>query len=149
MKIPLVLGAALACGTTQTTHDVNAPKNFIYFGVERSRIAEAGFLGSESIVGALLKYRWQELEPERDRYDLQPILQDLAFLEQPGKELFVQLQDVSFEEAIVNVPDYLRDDPVFGGGVGRQYSLENDNETVSIADGWVARRWDPAVMLVY
>ncbi len=57
MKIPLVLGGALACGTTQTTHDVNASKNFIYFGVERSRISEPGFLESKSIVGAQLKYR--------------------------------------------------------------------------------------------
>ena len=143
--VGLVLGAALACGTTQTTHDVNAPKNFIYFGVERSRILEAEFLETESIVGAQLKYRWQELEPDRDRYDLQPILQDLAFLEQHGKALFVQLQDVSFEEGIVNVPDYLRNDPAFGGGVARQYSFEEDDETVPIAEGWVARRWDPAV----
>ncbi len=29
---------------------------------------------------------------------------------------------MSFEEAIVNVPDYLRGDPAFGGGVARQYS---------------------------
>jgi hypothetical protein len=141
----LVLGAALACGAAQPTYDVNAPENFIYFGVERSRISEAGFLESESIVGAQLKYRWPELEPDRDRYDLQPILQDLAFLEEHGKALFVQLQDVSFEEAIVNVPDYLRNDPAFGGGVARQYSFEEDDETVPIAEGWVARRWDPAV----
>lgn len=65
--IPLVLGATLACSTTQTAHDVNAPKNFIYLGVERSRISEAEFLGSKSIVGAQLKYRWQELERDRDR----------------------------------------------------------------------------------
>ena len=140
-----LLGAAVACGTTPTTQDVEAPKSFIYFGVERSRISEAGFLETESIVGAQLKYRWPELEPERDRYDLQPILDDLAFLQQQGKMLFVQLQDVSFEGTIVNVPDYLRNDPAFGGGVARQYSFEDDDETVPIAEGWVARRWDPVV----
>jgi len=141
----LLLGAALACGTAPPTQDVEAPKNFVYFGVERSRISEAGFLETESIVGAQLKYRWPELEPERDRYDLQPILDDLAFLQQQGKGLFVQLQDVSFEGTIVNVPDYLRNDPAFGGGVARQYSFEDDDETVPIAEGWVARRWDPVV----
>ena len=93
----LLLGAALACGTTPTTQGVEGPRNFIYFGVERSRISEAGFLETGSIVGAQLKYRWPELEPEHDRYDLQPILDDLAFLQQHGKALFVQLQDVSFE----------------------------------------------------
>ena len=141
----MLLTATLACSAPEAPHDVSAPKNFIYFGVDRSRIAEAEFLETESIVGAQLKYRWPELEPERDRYDLQPILQDLAFLEQHGKKLFVQLQDVSFEETIMNVPEYIRSDPAFGGGVARQYSFEDDAETVPIAEGWVARRWDAAV----
>jgi hypothetical protein len=139
------LGAVLACGTRQETDDIEVPKNFIYLGVERSRIAEEEFLDSPSVVGAQLKYRWQELEPERDVYDLQPNLQDLAFLERHGKQLFIQLQDVSFEEDIINVPDYLRSDPAFGGGIARQYSHDDDDDTVLIAEGWVARRWDPAV----
>lgn len=141
----LGLGAVLACGSGQVADEAKVPENFIYFGVERSRIAEEDFLGSPSIVGAQLKYTWQELEPERDVYDLQPVLQDLAFLERHGKELFIQLQDVSFEEDIINVPDYLRRDPVFGGGVARQYSHDDDDDTVLIAEGWVARRWDPAL----
>jgi hypothetical protein len=66
-------------------------------------------------------------------------------LEQHGKKLFVQLQDVSFEETIVNVPEYILSDAAFGGGVARQYSFEDDAETVPIAEGWVARRWDAAV----
>jgi hypothetical protein len=140
-----VLGAAFACGTAPETRNVETPKNFIYFGRDRSRISETEFLETETIIGAQLKYTWPELEPERDRYDLGPILEDLAFLEQHGKALFVQLQDVSFEEKIVNVPDYLRSDPAFGGGVARQYSFEDDDETIPIAEGWVARRWDPPV----
>ena len=141
----LLLAAVLACSTPESGLDVDGPRNFVYFGMERSRISEAAFLDSKSIIGAQLKYRWQELEPERDEYDLQPILQDLAFLEKHGKALFLQIQDVSFEESIVNVPDYLRSDPAFDGGVARQYSFANEDETVPIAEGWVARRWDPAV----
>ena len=60
-----------------------------------------------------------------------------------GKRLFVQLQDVSFSEE-VPVPDYLRD-PAFGGGVARKYEYEGDDESKAVFDGWVARRWDPAV----
>ena len=141
----LVVGAAVAVGATRMTHGVNAPQNFIYFGLERSRISEPGFLGTEAVVGAQLKYRWQELEPDRDRYNLRPILEDLAFLEERGKKLFVQLQDVSFEGTIINVPDYLLSDPAFSGGIARQYSFEDDDERVPIPEGWVARRWDPAV----
>jgi len=143
--ISFLFGAVLTGCSVHNDRDSSAPQNFIYFGLDRERIAEAGFLESESIVGAQLKYRWPELEPERDSYDLQLILQDLAFLETHGKRLFIQLQDVSFDESIINVPRYLRTDPGFGGGAARQYEDHGSNDTTLTAEGWVARRWDPAV----
>jgi hypothetical protein len=121
-----------------------APQHYVFFGLERERISEPSFLENKNIVGAQLKYMWRELEPERDRYDLKPLLDDLAFLERQGKRLFVQLQDVSFSEE-VPVPDYLRTDPAFGGGVARKFEYDGDNEAKALFDGWVARRWDPAV----
>ncbi len=123
---------------------MTGPADFIFFERERHRISEPSFLEDENIVGAQLRYTWRELEPERDRYDLRPLLDDLAFLESHGKLLFVQLQDVSFSEEVL-VPDYLRTDPAFGGGVARKYDYEGDDETNAQFDGWVARRWDPAV----
>lgn len=59
--------------------------------------------------------------------------------------MFIHLQDVSFDETRINVPDYIRDDPAFHGGAARQYEFEDDDETRPILGGWVARRWDPAV----
>ena len=56
----------------------------------------------------------------------------------------MQLQEVSFDERI-NVPDYLVEDPAFGGGVARQYEWERSDDSDATFDGWVARRWDPAV----
>ena len=120
---------------------VSDPRHFIFFDRERQRIAEPDFLENQNVAGAQLKYSWRELEPERDRYDFRSLLNDLAFLEKHNKRLFVQLQDVSFSEAIL-VPDYLVKDPVFGGGVARQYVVDGDTARF---DGWVARRWDPAV----
>jgi len=141
----MVLLVSIAAGTEAGKGgDIAGPKNFIFFDRERQRISESGFLENEFIAGAQLKYTWRELEPERDRYHLQPLLDDLAFLERHGKRLFVQLQDVSFSEE-VNVPDYLRTDPVFGGGVARKCEYEGDDESKARFDGWVARRWDPAV----
>lgn len=134
-------GAGVKAGDVGETA---TPRNFIFFGRDRQRIAEPAFLANKRIVGAQLKYTWRELEPERDRYELQPLLDDLAFLERHGKRLFVQLQDVSFSEEVV-VPDYLRADPAFGGGVARKYEYEGDDESRAHFDGWVARRWDPAV----
>jgi len=120
------------------------PRNYVFFNRERERISEASFLGTPSIEGAELKYTWRELEPERDRYSLGPVLADLAFLERHGKRLFVQLQDVSFDER-VNVPDYLREDSTFGGGAARQYEMPGNDESKARFEGWMARRWDPAV----
>jgi len=121
------------------------PRNFIYFGLERARIHETSFLSNPGAVGAQLKYTWRELEPERDRYAFDSIRADLAFLEEHGKQLFIQLQDVSFEGRGPNVPDYVLSDPAFHGGVALQYYLEDDDPARPIPEGWLARRWDPAV----
>ncbi len=128
----------------EEVNDITGPESFIFFGRDRQRIPEPAFLENTHIAGAQLKYTWRELEPERDRYELQPLLDDLAFLERHGKRLFVQLQDVSFSEEVL-VPDYLRTDTAFGGGVARKYEYEGDDESKAHFDGWVARRWDPAV----
>jgi hypothetical protein len=118
----------------------SGPVNFIFFNRDRHRIADAEFLATGAVAGALLKYTWRELEPERDRYVLESVGADLAFLRRHGKRLFIQIQDVTFDET-VNVPDYLRSEPVFNGGVARKYEA---GATLRF-DGWVARRWDPVV----
>jgi hypothetical protein len=137
--------ALIAASLVGSPNVAERPRNFIFFNVERARISETTFLETESIVGAQLKYTWRELEPERDRYEFGAILEDLKFLEEHGKRLFVQLQDVSFDERL-NVPDYLIDDPAFGGGAARKYEFQGDDESKPVFDGWVARRWDPAVI---
>jgi hypothetical protein len=137
-----VLVIAIVVGTgALPEHRAAGPRHFIFFGLERDRIADSPFLSNENIAGAQLKYTWRELEPARDRYELRRLLGDLAFLERHGKRLFVQLQDVSFSDDIP-VPDYLITDPAFGGGVARKYEGEGQSTRF---DGWVARRWDPAV----
>lgn len=136
--VVVVLTALLALGGHPSR-----PAHFIYFGIERDRIRESSFLDEPAIVGAQLRYTWPELEPERDRYELGPLLADLAWLGRHGKRLFVQVQDVSFSDTIVNVPAYLLTDTAFHGGVARQYDETGDGRLVP--EGWVARRWDPAV----
>src|SRR5262249_19400369 len=66
------------------------------------------------------------------------------FLARHGKRLVVQLQDVTFDER-VNTPDYLARDPEFHGGSARKYEALSDDDSRVRFDGWVARRWDPAV----
>jgi hypothetical protein len=130
-----------ACEPTNAGHAA-APRNYVFFGREHDRIAEPSFVTHEQVTGAQLTYTWRELEPERDRYDLQPLRERLALLDRHGKRLFLQLQDVSFSERVL-VPDYLRTDTAFHGGAARKY--EGDSDSTARFDGWVARRWDPAV----
>ncbi len=121
------------------------PRHYVFFNRERARISEPSFLETRAFEGAQLKYTWRELEPEKDKYDFSALRTDLAFLTSKGKRLFVQLQDVSFDGNIVNVPEYLRRDPLYKGGADRDFRIEGDDEARATPAGWVARRWDPAV----
>ncbi len=85
------------------------------------------------------------LEPGRDEYNFGMIREDLAFLASRGKKLFVQFQDVTFNPSRINVPLYLQHDSQYNGGADKQYSIEGDDEGHATVEGWVARRWDPAV----
>ena len=126
-------------------HESAAPqtvRHYVYFNVQRARIAEPWFVASTSFEGAQLKYRWPELEPEKDRYDFSSIRSDLAQLRRSGKRLFIQLQDVSFDASIINAPAYLLSDSAFHGGIAGQYPSD---DSTGKPQGYVARRWDPAV----
>lgn len=143
-----ILVLAAASGTPDGSRSRVAgtdPQNFIFFGFERSRIADPAFLSTPGIAGAQLKYSWRELEPVRGQYDFDAIRGDLKRLEGAGKRLFIQLQDVSFVDTLINVPQYLVEDPAFHGGVAAQYEFAADNDSAPTLEGWVARRWDRAV----
>jgi hypothetical protein len=47
--------------------------------------------------------------------------------------------------SIINVPGYLLNDKKYNGGIAKQYQYPGDDEQNAIPEGWVARRWDPAV----
>jgi len=76
-------------------------------------------------------------------YNFSKIENDLNFLNSIHKYLFIQLQDRSFEPTIFNVPDYIREDKIYHGGVAMQYDFPEEGKPITT--GWVARVWDPAV----
>lgn len=129
-----LLGAP--CGTRSPAAP---PSHYVFFGRDHERMADPAFLTHPAIAGAQLAYAWRQLEPERDRYEFSEIREQLALLQRHGKRLFLQIQDVSFTERVL-VPEYLRRDPAFHGGAARKYEGRE-----GVFDGWVARRWDPAV----
>jgi hypothetical protein len=120
-------------------------QHYAFFNRDRERIFEAAFLETKTMAGAQLKYTWRELERGMDDYDFSAIQHDLAFLSGKGKKLFIQLQDASFDPKLIHVPRYLLNEPRYHGGADKQYRIKGDDEEHAVPEGWVARRWDPAV----
>ena len=119
-------------------------KHYIFFNVYRDRIHESSFLNTKQIEGAQLKYTWPELEPEKGNYNFDLIQNDLDFLTAHGKKLFIQVQDVSFDTSIVNIPGYILKDTIYHGGAAIQYEFNEEKKEYTV-EGLVARRWDKNV----
>ena len=133
-------------GNAQAKGTVAKPlRHYVFVGQDREKIRTPEFLETKQLEGAQVTYTWRQLEPEKDAYDFSRIREDLAFLTPKGKRLFVQLQDVSFSESRINVPAYLLSDPIYNGGVAKQYEITDDDDDKAVVGGWTSRRWDPAV----
>jgi len=123
----------------------NIMENYVFFNVERYRISEKSFIENDVFAGAQLKYTWPELEPEKGKYNFDLIQKDLDFLELNGKGLFIQIQDVSFDTTIINVPRYIIEDPIYNGGIEIQFDLNDEETEYVVVESLVARRWDKKV----
>jgi hypothetical protein len=120
--------------------------HFVFFGGDREKIKDAkSFLDTKAFEGAQVSYRWRQLERGKDGYDFSLIREDLAFLSAHGKKLWIQIQDVTFDDRWIPVPKYLMEDPQYNGGADHQYKYKNHDEEHATTFGWAARRWDPAV----
>lgn len=141
LRVSLFLILFWGCAAfAQTVH------HYIFFGQDRELLKkDQAFLKARGIDGAQIAYSWRQLEPEKDSYDFRDVREDVELLRSCGKKLFLQLQDVSFEESRINVPHYLMVDPKYGGGANRHYQMDDDKEETARVDGWMSRRWDPAV----
>jgi len=141
-KLGCCLFVSLACCAGARGASVH---HYVFFNRERERVCDPEFLGTRAFEGAQLKYTWRELEQGKDDYDFSAIQHDLTLLNSKGKKLFIQVQDVSFDPTVINIPRYLLNDPRYNGGADKQYSIKDDDEEHAVPEGWVARRWDPAV----
>lgn len=140
INIRLIVAMMLLAVTLQAS--AKLPENFIYISSGELEAASP-ILARSDIGGAQIVYNWRSLEPEKNRYDFSQIEMDLAHLRIAGKKLFIQIQDRFFEENARYVPDYLMNDPAYGGGISPQF--DNPGEGNPVGAGWVARQWDPAV----
>ena len=141
------LSLLLACVLLSLSAPLHAQKihHYMFVNRDRQRLSDSLFLNTNAFDGAQVKFTWKELEPEKGQYDFSSVRRDLDFLASRGKKLFLQVQDVSFDTSIVNVPIYLIREKEFHGGMDYQYG--SDSLGRLIPGGWVARRWDPAVQV--
>jgi hypothetical protein len=144
MRIKKIL-CALLCFISLNSFAVtknNLPQLFLFLGGDEASSYEKK-LKKTCVRGAQIIYSWKQLEPKKGMYDFSKIEKDLIFLGKIHEKLFIQLQDRSFEPNIFNVPDYIRDDEIYHGGVAMQYDYPGEGKPIT--SGWVARVWDPAV----
>ncbi len=67
--------------------------------------------------GAVIRYTWPELEPQKDIYDFSTIENHLAELSSREKQLIILLETKSFNLTKEIVPDYIKTTPIYEGGV--------------------------------
>jgi hypothetical protein len=132
----LLLLSNIACSKN------NLPQLYLFLGGDEAS-SHTQELNNPFVYGAQIVYSWKQLEPKKGTYNFSKIEKDLNFLSLIHKKLFIQLQDRSFEPTIFNVPDYIRNDVIYHGGVAMQYDYPGEGKPIT--SGWVARVWDPAV----
>ena len=113
------------CGIHASAKPVH---HYVFFGQDREKIKEESFLETKVLEGAQVAYSWRQIEPQKDKYDFNAIRDDLAFLTSKGKKLFIQIQDVTFNESRLNVPVYLLNDPQYHGGADKQLPARTTKE---------------------
>lgn len=111
-------------------------KHFVYFARDRDALRDHPLLTHPRLQGAQVMYAWSQLEPSEGTYDFSAIAEDVAYLRSHGKQLFIQLQDRTFNPQFRGVPEYLLT-PEYGGGVIAQQA--EDGSVI----GWIAKQWNP------
>jgi hypothetical protein len=119
-----------------------APRNYLFADSEDLARIET-MIRRPDIEGVQIVYSWKSLETTRGEYDFTQIERDLQHLDSLNRKLFIQLQDRFFEVKHRNVPSYLLQDPVYGGGLVPQ--VDNPGENQPLGHGWATQQWNPAV----
>jgi hypothetical protein len=139
IRLWILLAWVLSFSVQAEPQSVARVHHFVYFGRDRELLPTHPFLNINSFEGAQIAYAWKQLEHGMDGYEFADIDADLQVLKAHGMKLWIQLQDATFMPNNQAVPAYLMKRKEFNGGANPQY---NDAGKV---EGWVARRWDPAV----
>ena len=112
-------------------------QHYLFLGGDRPE-DHSNLLSQDEIAGAQIVYSWRSLEGDEGEYDFAQIEADLAALQAMDRKLFIQIQDRFFLSSARRLPDYILNEPLYGGGLARQ--ADNAGEGLE-GSGWVAMQW--------
>jgi hypothetical protein len=135
----LIIAALVVTALAHAEQPNKKTHNFVFFGHDRELLPNHSFLKIKGFDGAQITYSWRQLEHGEDGYEFDDIDADLKILKAHNLKLWIQLQDTTFMPNRQAVPAYIMQGKEYNGGANPQY---NEDDKI---DGWVARRWDPAV----
>ena len=92
-----------------------ALQHFVYLGQDELDL-NLPILNRQDVGGAEIIYVWRNLEPSEGAYDFSMIEHDLALTQARGKALFVEVGDRFFAPYARWLPQYMLDEPQYGGG---------------------------------
>ena len=93
-------------------------QHFVYFSRDRESIIDHPFLLHPMFKGAQIMYSWRDFEPQKGQYDFSILKEDNAYLKKYGKEIFIQIQDATFNPNYKAIPEYLFTEEYGGGALG-------------------------------
>lgn len=122
----------------------NSVQNFLFIGGDSDKLTQYNkLLTSKDIQGVQIVYTWQQLEPQRGKYDFSAIKNNLRYLNSIDKKLFIQIQDRFFTKDARYVPKYILTDPQFKGGLTPQ--IDSGGGSKKATQGWVSMQWNAGV----
>lgn len=117
------------------------PGHYVYIpeGLKKKNLEEfiAGL--DEVFKGVQIKFRWRELEEDENHYNFNKIEKLLKIVKKYNKKLFLQIQERSYREGEIPIPDYLYKEPQYQGGVAlfkASYQLKKGKQVGSVAKIW-------------
>jgi hypothetical protein len=129
--------------STTAFGETHLPKLFLFLGAYPNLKDYQKILTNPCVTGVQIIYSWKALEPKKGIYDFSEIEKDLNFLNSIHKNLFIQIQDRSFQPNIIYIPDYMKEEKNYEGGVAMQFDFPGEGKPIT--EGWAAKVWEPQV----
>jgi len=118
-----LIGSAFSNEVVKSEKAINKkfhPGNYILVNLNGSQDPDKKFNAVTQYAGFLgihKRYRWRDLEPEKNKYDFSDIHRDLKWLKSKNKRLIIHLSDTLTGMRAQMVPDYILKDAEYWGGV--------------------------------